>query len=94
MNATEALASLRNHARELWDLDAPAEKCFEAIREERAELLAACKALRELLFQIAGGSLELAAKYGPDWEPPGAEHCHRVAHKADAAIKLADPEGK
>lgn len=56
------------------------------------DLLTASKALRELLFQLAGSPLELAAKYGPDWEPPDAEHCRRVAHKADAAVARAEAE--
>ncbi len=56
------------------------------------ELIAACEAARELYDLLALSPLAAAAKYGPDYEPPGREGCLAVRDRLEAA--LAEPEGK
>lgn len=54
-----------------------------------AELLNACEGARNLYDHMALGSLEAAAKYGPDYEPPTDEDCLQVRGALESAITNA-----
>ncbi len=65
----------------------PAEQCRAA-----SDLLAACKRAAELYDDLSIGTLEAAARYGPDYEPPTANDCLRVRGELDSAIAKATPQ--
>jgi len=43
---------------------------IDNLTKQRDELLRHLKDCMELFFQVAGGPLDQAARYGPDFEPP------------------------
>lgn len=53
------------------------------------ELLKACEAAAELYDELGLGSLEAAAKYGPDYEPPTDIECLKMREDLEAAIAKA-----
>ncbi len=53
------------------------------------ELLEACNEARHLYDELALGSLEAAAKYGPDYTPPTDEEWLEMRQQLEAAIAKA-----
>lgn len=54
------------------------------------ELLKACEEARNLYDHLALGTLEAAAKYGPDYEPPTDEDCLEVRDLLETVINKAE----
>lgn len=54
------------------------------------ELLATAKSARDLYDRLALGTLEAAAKYGPDYEPPSDADMLKVRGDLEAAITKAE----
>ena len=65
---------------------------MEPILESHARLLAAAKNATRLYDDFALGTLEAAAKYGPDYEPPSDAYCLKVRGDLQDAIDFAEPK--
>ena len=61
-------------------------------KQERDELLEACKRARELYDHLALGTLEAACKYGDNYEPPTDEDWLNMRTGLEQAIANATEE--
>ena len=59
---------------------------------KQREILSLLKTARELIFQLGGGPLDLAAHYGPDFEPPNDQDILHCYHKLCQGIETIEKE--
>lgn len=76
-------------ADKLEDLDRHPDAC---LLKAAPDLLAACKAARNLYDHLSLGPLEAAAKYGDSYEPPSEDDMLKVRGDLEAAITKATAE--
>ncbi len=79
-----------------WDIPYPdnADCANAGLIAAAPELLKACQVAADLYDHLALGTLEAAAKYGPDYEPPTQSDCLEVRNLLADAIAKATNNAK